>query len=199
MTIDDDQQAVATESDDSPGEGAEDKGAQGDDLDASLKEFDQETAQTEEKPTDPPKPDEADDEMAGRVAAIENRFVSEDLSKAVASVKGDHNNLAGVSDDIIEARMRLESSRNPDFEKAFLNQAGNPDGFRKVMKSLGEKIAKEVGAVADPQLTKDRDAMRTAVNTQSTSTTAPDGSSQAEVQAMSDEDFDAHMQAGFRA
>ena len=196
MTIDDDQQAVATESDDSPGEGAEDKGAQGDDLDASLKEFDQETAPTEEKPTDPPKPDEASDDRDARLDRIENRFVSEDLGKAVTSIKGAHDNLEGVSKDMIEGRLRLESSRDPRVEQAFLNQANDPAGWDKVLKSLGDKIAKEVGEQADPQLTNDRDAMRSAVKKQSTN--APAGPSHEEMRVLSDEEFDAKAEQGFR-
>ena len=196
MTIDDDQQAVADDADAPPGEGAEDSGAQVDDVDAALAEFTDKTAQ-EETTTDTPKPDEADDELASRVVAIENRYASEELGKAVSTIKDAHDHLSGVDPNIIEGRLRLESARDPRVEEAFKNQSSNPDGWNKVVKAIGDKIAKEVGAVADPQLTNDRDAMRDAVNTQSTN--ASDGPSQAEISAMSDEEYNAHMEAGFRA
>lgn len=200
MTIDD-QQAAAAKTDAPEDQDAKDADAQEDDLDSLLSEFDTETkAPKPESSGDQTdvKPETTDDTTNARLAAVEERFMREDVANAVGALKEGHPALAGISDSMIEARLRLEAENDPRFKNAFLNKAANPAAWDRVQESIGKKIAKEVGSPVDGQLTKDREAAVAAVNRNATS--APDaGPSNDDMIAMSDNQFEAHKAKLFRA
>lgn len=141
----------------------------GDDLDALLAQFNQQTAPAKTEPVSPtpqtnqqqqPAPTQPDP-MVLRMA---QRIEREDLNKLVKEVKGDLD----FDDDLVEGWIDAQARKDPRLQKAWLERDTNPQGFQKIAKGLAQEFAKRTSKRVDPQLTEDRAAVAAAVRGAST-------------------------------
>lgn len=142
----------------------------GDDLDALLAQFNQQTTLARTEPASPaPQPQTSQQQPTvdpNRLAAIENRLFQEDLNKAVANIMGDLKIPTRVAKGWIDQM----ANEDPRIQRAFAERHTNPQAWERVEKGLSREFAKEMKALTDidPNATEDRAAVAAAVRGAST-------------------------------
>lgn len=159
-------------------------------LDDLLNEFDSgEPEQKEEKP----------EKRDPEIERLIQRETQRDIAEAVKSVKESHDVLKGRSDKLVHRYLEGEAAEDKRIQKAWIDREANPKAWSKVLKGLGEKMAKEFEDVPDPQLTADRESARDAVRGSSTDTPPETKITNEDLDGLSDAEFRAKMrEMGYR-
>ena len=179
-------QTAATETDDQAKPDTEDKGAQKDDLDQVLSEFDEKTAGSEDKPEQTAKPEDTD--AIARVERLERQIretqTKSDLASAAIVVRGDLDS-DRFDDATVIALMDAEARKDERISRAFLERDTNPKQYQRVLEGLSRKIAEKFTSLPDKGVTEDLDAVAQAVRS---SGKAPEGKAP-DYSKMSDTEF----------
>ena len=181
------QQAVAPETDAGAKPPVEDSSAQ-DNLDTLLSEYDK---PDQEQQT--PKPTAQDDDIQSVVQWAKSQQEREirdstqrDLKAATELMKEAAGDVpVKIPDEVFEGVLYKRADNDPRIMKAWLNRAANPDGWSKVIRSLGKEIAKQF-VPTDQKATESWDAVRSATHSASTSKA---GSDAPNFSAMTDAEF----------
>ena len=194
MSEDQNTQTVVDEADTAPVAGTEvnkDARAEGDDLDAVLKEFDTATA-ADPKPE--PKPGADTTSKADPAIAEVQRYIyRKDMDDLVKSVRGDLD--PDVFDsEMVESWVDGQARKDQRLTQAWLNRHNNPAQFERVKSELAKSFGKKFSKLPDRQATEDSEAVAAAVrgaSQRAPETKAPDYSklSDAELQAEKDKLF----------
>ena len=165
-----DQEQTVTEADDQTAQtGPEDDGAQ--DIEAALKEFENASSSEQTEP-EKPKPSGQSDvsDVVDYVRELREKEAREttqkDIAAAVETVK--ENVDLNIPDSVIKNALYGKASEDPRFLRAFQYRGENPEQWSKVLKALGQGIAKEFEGLADRGATDDREAVASAVRGAST-------------------------------
>ncbi len=148
----------------------------GDDVDALLNQF--KTAVPTETPTPQPKPEPKAAPAATplqtdpAVAEVREYLRAQDMGKAVSAVRGDLDS-ERFDDRIVESWLNVRAREDERIANAWLQRHSNPNGFKKVLATLGREFQKQYGSSPDKQATEDREAVTAAVR--GASTRAPEG------------------------
>jgi hypothetical protein len=169
-------QAVVDAVDTQPKAGSEANDARtGDDLDALLDQFKQQTAPA---PTPPPAPAAAPTpelkDLEARFQAVEGvakqlsdqKFKS-DITQTVKNVRGEIP-ADVIPDDVVEAWLDAQARKDPRLQKAWLERDNSPEQFNRITAELGKKFAKNFAKMPDRAATEDREAVTAAVRGAST-------------------------------
>lgn len=176
--------------------GPEAGGAQKDELDTLLSEFES-SAETKPKTSQPEtaaKPgaqlDPADVENLKRFAATyEADRTRADVLKAVASAKQSAPALSAFDDDVVEAMLNAKAQKDPRLQQAWLQRHQKPMEWNKVMKAVAWDIAKGLKRAPDEQLTADREAARAAVSGRATEAPGDNEPSKEQLRSMPGREF----------
>lgn len=142
-------------------------GAQGDDLDTILKQFET----VEENPK--PEQTETDDiDVKSFVRDQMTRQSRADLDSAVAKVK--ELSGLGVSDKIIKATLNGLAADDPRLTRAWQNRHNDPAAWTGVLKGVAKSLRSEFATTIDRDASEDRAAIEAAVRGASTKTPEPD-------------------------
>ena len=137
----------------------------GDDLDTLLSQFETETkaapspapVAAPQQPTVPPV-DES------RIRHIEERFLKEDIDKAVSNIFGDSK----VNKRVAMGWLDQVAREKPAVANAFLNQHKDPETWKKIERSLAKEAEKDFNTDIDTNATVDVAAVSAAVRGAST-------------------------------
>ncbi len=158
-------------------------------------EYDADAQAPEQIKADPPKSDESETlrllkSLDQREKAREQQEDTADLSAAVKLVK---DSGLGIPSDLIEAAFHIEARKDKRFLDAFNQRKQNPEGWIRVAKAFGKKLAGKIEPQPDAQLTSDREAARDAVRGSSTETPSETEMTNERLNPMSNVEFDAEM------
>jgi hypothetical protein len=148
--------------------------------------------------SEPPKsepPKEPDDRLAAyeqRLAELEKREAQvrsqAEVSEVVRSVRGD----LPIDENLVEAYLQVEATKDPRLVEAFTNRRRDPDQWKKIEAGLAKKLKASVGADIDQVATETRDAVDAAVRSASTRT--PVEEAPPDIAAMSEAEFEQYKQ-----
>jgi hypothetical protein len=195
---------------------AVDNGAQGDELEALLAQFEQEVTKPSATATQPtqaaqPKPTEQKpndisaltakvqslvERDEAREAAIRKQKIDQDLMATVKSVRGDIPETV-ISDLVVKGWLNAASESDPRLVDAFNNREQNPARWNQVVAQLGKKLRSEFSRLPDVAETEDREAVTAAVRGASTK---PPPAKAPDFKSMTNQDFanDVEKKYGFR-
>ena len=184
----DDEQTVATASDEQGNPASEVPSAQ-DELDAALAEFDS-AETTQEQTTDTtPSPDDLG-EVVSYIKEQQTRELRASADKAIAdAVKTVSGGLEKPMDDeTVEALLNLKAGKDERFQKAFQNREAKPDAWNRALTAFAKGQNEKAKASPDPKLSADQEAVAAAV--QSAATGTPDKEvTDKDIMSMSKSDF----------
>jgi len=165
-------------------------------LDELLNEYEQGTeAKPEQKDAEPDKkaPDPQMSEVLDFVREAQAERTQSDIAKAVQTAKDGNEALSVLGDTVVRRYLEFEAAEDPRVQKAWVSRNSNPDGWNRVLKGLGDKLAKEIQAQPDQQLTNDREAARTSVRGSSTQAPPEEKLDNAQLNSLSDAEFNQEM------
>lgn len=135
------------------------------DLDTLLDEAEAAGKESEPAKTEPKQDNGASAELAAlraELAEVKNVVTSQSTATALEStikaVRGSSEVLEGVSDEIIEAVLKLEADKDPRIGNAFESRSRDPAAWAKIEKSLGDKIASKFEAMPNAGAAQERRA-----------------------------------------
>jgi len=181
-------QAVVTETDEQAKPASEESGAQEQNLNDVLAEFEAGTQQAEitdkadkaESVTDEQINKAVERAMENSRAKDKSRADIEESAKTILGATGAHQH---VAQDFLQG----EAARDPRVATAFTQRYKNPDAWQKVLKGLAGKFSGSLGSPIDQSATDDRNAMAAAVK--SATTKAPTDAAQPNLEAMNNSEF----------
>lgn len=183
------EQAVAEKTDAAPAGQTEGEGAQVDELDQVLAQYD---AETEDDSTETKGPQDASDPVSQRLEQLERQVTQqqtqEALGKLVNTVRGDLD-AETFDNDLVEGWIEKIATREPRIMKAWANRERDPKGFSKVAGSLAKQFQSKFSNAPDRQVTEDREAVASAARSASTRSDASDMPSDKEIAHMTDQEF----------
>jgi len=166
-------------------------------LDELLKEYEQGTeAKPEQKEAEPDKkaPDHPQmSEVLDFVREAQAERTQSDISKAVQTAKDGNEALSVLGDTVVRRYLEFEAAEDPRVKNAWMARKSNPEGWNRVLKGLGDKLAKEIQAQPDPQLTNDREAAHASVRGSSTQAPPEEKVTNEHLNEMSDAEFKREM------
>lgn len=181
---------------------------QGVDLESLLSEYDEDTSSSESGNNSQDSGDNSQDNQ------VDNNQISEILdyvrtkrqqdqaqeteqavTKAVETIKGNET-LASQPDWVIEGALHAQANKDPRIQRAFQNRQKDPEGWNKVLRGVGDKLAADMKEKPDEKLTEDRDAARAAVSGQKSSESNDAKPDPKELNSLSDEEFERKKAAG---
>lgn len=131
-----------------------------------------------------------------RIAKIEARIVSDDLSKAIGTIKGAQPALKTLGDGVVKAMLNDAAAADDRIRAAWMQRDANPVAFQRVLNGLARKFAADLPTPADGRVDGDRAAAITAARG-STRQPAADAEDK-KVLGMSDAEFDRHWKTRAR-
>lgn len=123
-----------------------------------------------------------------RIEQIEARFVQDDLSKAIGSVKGAQPALKSLGDGVVKAYLNDQAAADPRIRQAWLQRNADPATFDRVLKGLARKLAADLPSPTDGRTDGERGAAITAARGSSKQPAL--AAHEARVKSMSDADFE---------
>lgn len=137
-------------------------GAQDDDIDAYLKEF-------EGADDDDSKPGQTEDtaQLALRKAQtieteLANQRFRQDMDSAIAKIRGEVD-ADFLDDTMVEGWINAEAARDERVRLAFMKRHQNPGAYQKVIGGLASKFQGKFSNLPDKGITEDRQAVASAV------------------------------------
>ena len=175
MTTQDTQAVVDdTKAQETPAPAVENARNEGEDLDALLAQFEQQTTKTE--PVSPPAPQATTDvnSLKAEVESLKgvvNQFSSikfkTDMAETIKDVRGEIPSDA-LDDELIEGWLNAKAMANPNLQTAFMQRDAKPQEWKKVKGGLAKELAKKFTNKLDPAATEDRTIVAAAVRGSST-------------------------------
>lgn len=147
----------------------------GDDLDALLDQFKQDTApvaapsppQTETAPPDLKALEAKIQSFEGVAKQISDHKFKTDMASTIKDIRGDIGPDV-IEDEMVEAWLDSQARKDPRLQKAWFERDNNPQQFKKITAELGKSFAKKVAKMPDRTATEDREAVTAAVRGAST-------------------------------
>lgn len=168
--------------------------AQADDLDAILKQFEDETRPQPQPEQTSKRPDDMS-ALADKVRNLEeqlwNREARTDLGEAVKTVRGDLDPRV-FKDSFIQAWIDGEARDNQGLQTIWQERHIKPQRYHQVLQGLRKKLADDFAKMPDAQATEDREAVAAAVR--GSSTKAPEQKAP-DLGKMTDGEFEAYKQS----
>lgn len=173
--------APETESEAKPSE--QDKGAQGDDLDTLLSQYEEEVKEPEPK-ADAPVTRQEMEELRKEVARRDTEDAMQDLAK---QLRGDLDP-SRVDDDLAIGWAERQAQKDPRILTAWQNRKSNPKGWAKVVERMASDFQGRFTPDVDKEATADREAVAASVRNASTRG-SDDFPSPQKIARMSDQEF----------
>lgn len=168
-----------------------------DTLDELLNSFNPDTDEPQTAKADKGTKAEAPPVDPGKIARLE-KFAEQyeatetqrEIETLVKSIKGDHETLADLPDMAVSGWLQEVARKDSRVLNAWMSRHSKPDQWQTVVKGLGSRMAKEVSPKKDAKLSADREAAAAAVRNRGTAPPETPAISNAEMDKMSDSDFD---------
>ena len=164
-------------------------------LDEILNEWDEKDkgAAPEQTKPEEKKPDPQMSEVLDFVREAQAEKTQSDIAEAVKTTKDGNEALSVLGDTVVRRYLEFEAAEDPRVKNAWMARNTNPEGWNRVLKGLGDKLAKEIQAQPDQQLTNDREAARTSVRGSSTQAPPEERMTNEHLNDMSDAEFRQEM------
>ena len=164
----------------------EESGAQDDDLDTLLSQFDQETNQTTDETS---AKGEQPDETTKRLQQLEERVAEDeyrkDITNVIQEVRGGLPEEV-LDDTMIEGWLDAAARKDTRLRNAWLARKQKPEDFDKVKQSLAKDFQKKFGPYFQDS---DKEAVASAVRSASKAPQQDEGPSEQQIAKMSDKEY----------
>ena len=159
-----------------------------------------EDSQTEtEKPKPEPKAESGDEAPVSRAEFdalredLSKKDVADALSDAVATIKGQSDDLGAVKDQMVHNYIIGLAEKRKGILSAFGDRQANPAKWNKAMKMIGDEIRSDLADLPDAKLTENVQAAAAAVRGVSTTLPAKEDHDNKHYAKMSDTQFSASI------
>lgn len=167
------QTSVAEEVEEEPQAASETTGAQEEDLDELLKDFEAAEETPSETTDETPDVGTLHKELKALKEAQQRREVEAEINTLSQQIRGDLP--ADVFDDrLMRAYVESRAQEDPRLQTAFLQRGKSPTAWNNVVKGLAKEFQGKFSSLPDRQATEDRDAVESAVRSVSNKATERD-------------------------